>query len=342
MTSFRLCQLWVCLFMIMSPAFGSASLDKEMKKFLSEVSASSNATSASIYEGQKAGYATGGGFTLRNRSSNLNPVTITLPRIDAGCGGIDIHTGGFSFIGGKQLQESLKNIASESASYAFMLGVESVSPMIMSLMKQLQTWANDINTSSINSCETAARLVGSVWPQSDMASQHICQSIGTKQGWLQDRAAERHQCNSKKEREKAFSKLAEDTGLSISAGYNIAWEAIKNQSSLVKNDQFSELLMTLMGTLIVDDEDGEFFPSKATEEGFLKALMEGGSVEVYGCKGKNSKKCLTIEPKSMATTEIAWTNKIENLLKSIQEKVVKDEGQLTQDESELLLKSRIP
>ncbi len=44
---------------------------------------------------------------------------MTLPDINAGCGGIDAYLGSFSFINGEQLQRFVKQIMSNAAGYFF-------------------------------------------------------------------------------------------------------------------------------------------------------------------------------------------------------------------------------
>src|ERR1700722_3305751 len=214
-------------------AFKQEEMKEKMLKYLEDVS-TGNITPAEIYQGQKAGYATGGGVTIRNRVQNLHPATITMPSFDAGCGGIDIYAGGLSFVNGAQLEETLKSIGSASAAYAFMLALETVSPQIANNIKQMQTWANNINSLNINSCETAAQLVGSVWPQQELASQHICQNIGTEKGFLSDRVSARHQCGTRDSRKKGTDP-GQNPDLLALMNYNVAWEAIKKQGALASD-----------------------------------------------------------------------------------------------------------
>ncbi len=44
-------------------------------------------------------------------------ISMTLPDINAGCGGIDAYLGSFSFINGDQLQRFVKQIMSNAAGY---------------------------------------------------------------------------------------------------------------------------------------------------------------------------------------------------------------------------------
>lgn len=332
----------IVLILFLFPLALFASLEKELNSFFEQLGSSSNVNSAEIYNGQKAGYATGGGYTLRNRSIRLQPVTINLPRFDAGCGGIDIYTGGISFVNSEQLIQTLKSIGSSSIGYAFMLGLETVSPQVASTIKQMQTWANAINANSINSCETASQLVGSVWPKNAMASQHICQTTGTHYGWLSDHINSRHDCSTEKTRNDINVRAQDQNPDLLFGNYNVVWEAIRKQGFLTKDNEIAEFLMSLMGTIIVRDSKIEVYPAKATDEGFLKAFFEGGEAVLYSCDSQSKGQCLVIRNSSiMVQKGNSWSGKIERLLLSMQEKILRDE-ELSNEERELLIKTNIP
>lgn len=325
---------------IFFPVFVEADLQQELGRFFDALDSSTNVSASDVYQGQKAGYVTGGGATIKNRSMQLNPSTVNLPRFDAGCGGIDIYTGGFSFINSDQLVDTLKSVGSSSIGYAFMLSLETISPQVANNIKQLQTWANAINATNINSCEVASQLVGSVWPADSMASQHICQSIGTHYGRFTDHVSSRHQCGNHENR-KATSKQALDQNPDLlTDSYNVAWEAIQKQGHIAQDGDMARFLMTLMGTLVITGEKIDLYPAKASEGAFIKTLLEGGSLELYSCDDK--KQCLVINPrKSLIEKRNSWGGKIEALLLSMQEKVLRDE-ELNDEEQELLIKTHLP
>lgn len=317
----------------------NADIKKEMVKFLDDLGSVSNVSGPEIYQGQKAGYATAGGVTIRNKSVNLNPLHVTLPRFEAGCAGIDIFTGGFSFIDDQQLVEALKNIASSTAGYAFMLSLESVSPQIASTMKQMQTWANEVNSHNINSCEAAAGLVGSVWPEDDLASEHICKSEAAQSGIFKDRISNRHQCATRAGRTEAAKNSPKLVDLQLSE-YNIVWKAITKNGGLGNDKKLCELLMTLMGTLVVKDGKCEMFLPKAVDENFLKVFMEGGECELYKCSDEDQ--CLTITKNTVKIEKsAAWKGRVEEILLSIHEKVL-NEAELVEEEFDLVARTSIP
>lgn len=323
-----------------------ADLHTELNNFFERFGSQSNVSSASIYEGQKAGYLTGGGMAIRNRIVNQSPMTVNLPSIDAGCGGIDLYAGGFSFINSDQLISSLKNVGSSATGYAFLLGLETVSPQVANTIKNLQTWANNINSFNINSCEMAAGLVGSVWPRQTQASQHICKTLGGKKGLFDDYLSARHNCSQSSERDNFRKRISEDKDYQdfLFEDYNIAWRVIQKQPFLAKDTETAELFMALMGTVIFTQKGNEPYidpiDSKIYDESFLKSLLEGGELNLYTCQGSSD--CLKVcEKQIYLPPEKSWMGKIRQQMLSIQNKILTDE-ELSKEEKSLLEKTNLP
>lgn len=331
--------------LILSPMLVHGSkIEQKMQAYFDSFGSSSNVNSAEIYKGQKAGYATGGGLTVRNRVLNTTPATIDLPKVDAGCGGIDIYSGGFSFINSEELINNLKSIASSSQGYAFMLALETVSPQIANNIKQMQSWANEINNMNINSCETASQLVGSVWPKETMARQHICKTTGTQTGLFADTVRSRHQCAEYNSRQRAEEKIKDQYPSLLIGNYNIAWEAIQRHEFLSTNPEMAEFFMNIVGTIVFssdgyNEEKVQIYPSKVSDDTFLAHLIQGGPVQLYKCEDE---KCIVIKHKiEEISEEHSWVGKIKRMLLTIQQKILLDE-ELTQKEIQLITRSRLP
>jgi len=335
-------KFWISLLTFV-PLCLNGALQQKLDHFFDSFGGAANMNSGEIYNGQKAGYATGGGVSVRNRVMDSKLATVTLPEFDAGCGGIDIYAGGFSFINSDQLISHLKSIGSSAIGYAFLLGLETVSPQVANTIKQLQSWGNAINSIGINSCEQASSIVGAVWPRDTMASQHICRSLGGQKGLFSDYISGRHQCSTQKGADKASLQegLFDDL---LYEEYNIAWEAIQKQSYLSSDKEVAEFFMTLMGTIIIKQSDGKketaAYPSKIKDESFLRVLLEGGQASIYKCA--ESKQCLRILDSTLTIDPgKAWIGKARNVLLSMQNKILNDE-ELTDFEIDFLSRSRLP
>ena len=81
-----------------SAGTAQAGLQDDMNSFFNNMSYASNSTSAKAWQGQAARYVTGGSFYARTGNKNIQLISISLPSINAGCGGIDVYLGSFSFI----------------------------------------------------------------------------------------------------------------------------------------------------------------------------------------------------------------------------------------------------
>jgi conjugative transfer pilus assembly protein TraH len=294
-----------------------------------------------LYKSQAAGYYTGGGgIVVRSPVKNTQFMGVHKPSIQAGCGGIDIYKGGFSFINGDQLVETLQAISSNAAGFAFMLGLESVSPSVNNTIRQLQSWSNMINGIGINSCEASARLVGSVWPANEMASQHICRTAGTSNPLFSDYLEGRHKCSTANGRQQVTNKVGQE--LPLEGDYNIAWEALKIQPFFKGpgNKELAEMYMSLVGTIVFKEENTpRTFPSKAEDSEFLNHLLEGGKIKKYACKDV---KCLDIEEVEQdISLSDSWFAKIRQNLLTMQEKIIYD-IELEPSEKGLLQTSRLP
>ena len=86
------------------------------------------------------------------------------PGYRSGCGGIDLFSGGFSFINSDQLVGLLKNVMNNAKGYAFTLALEAATPQLANVIKYLQEQAakiNAMNTLPLLHASSAAATVHS-------------------------------------------------------------------------------------------------------------------------------------------------------------------------------------
>ena len=76
-------------------------------------------TSPGSFEDQARGYVTAGGFSGRVDVHNDYLMSITLPKVRAGCGGIDMFLGGMSFLDPEYLVQKLESILQAAPAVAF-------------------------------------------------------------------------------------------------------------------------------------------------------------------------------------------------------------------------------
>lgn len=327
-----------------------AGVNSDLNSYFNNLGFSTNATAPSAYHGQEAGYYSGGSLFARDAVRDVQIAQIDLPSYRSGCGGIDLYAGGFSFVNSDQLIDVMKNVLNNAKGYAFNLALESATPEIANTLKYIQDMANKVNQANINSCETAAGMVGSVWPRTHEAQRQVCADVGTGQGIFGDYAAARQACGAGGEMTQT---LANATGpyknLVLDNG-NIAWRAIQQNGFLQNDVELAELFMSLSGTIIIhkngssDDATNKFafLPSLATNDSLIKGLLHGGQVKIYHCDTTESSGCLNPSIKTLSIVESnSLQGQVVKILNALVDKIYLDEP-LTDSEIGFLQSTRIP
>lgn len=147
--------LVLCAALLTVTPAASADVNSDMNQFFNKLGFASNTTQPGVWQGQAAGYAYGGSLYARTQVKNVQLISMTLPDINAGCGGIDAYLGSFSFINGEQLQRFVKQIMSNAAGYFFDLALQTTVPEIKTAKDFLQKMASDINSMNLSSCQAA-------------------------------------------------------------------------------------------------------------------------------------------------------------------------------------------
>lgn len=302
-----------------------ADINDSMDGYWSSSIGSANVTGPTAFQGQSAGYYTLGNVAFRGPQETTQIGAIQLPSVRAGCGGIDIFSGGFSFINSDQLVAHMKAVASNAISYAFMLAIKSLSPIVADQIESLQKVAGDVNQFNMNSCQQAQALVGGLWGRSDTASNQICTDLSTYRGFYSDRIAARHDCPNRMAQN--LNNLPESDKKVIPINKNIAWEATRQHPMLAGDRELAELFMTLTGTIIYKcpDNNGciiDVLPAEGAKDGVITKLLDGGAVRVHRCD--TTDKCLN--PVKYGGTQTlaanrALKNRVEAMLRSIITKI---------------------
>lgn len=306
-------------------AQGWADVNSSMNAYWSSSIGSANVTGPTAYQGQSAGYYTGGNVAFRGPQETSQIASIQMPSVRAGCGGIDIFSGGFSFINSDQIVAQLKAVASNALSYAFMLALKTLSPIVADQMESLQNIANEVNQFNMNSCQQAQALVGGLWGRSDTASNQICQDLGTYRGFFSDRIAARHDCPNRLKQ--TLDRLPDEDKAVIPINKNIAWEAAKQHPVISADKDTAQLFMTLTGTIIYrcPDDEGcvvDVLPAQAAEDGVITKLLDGGPLRVHRCDELEN--CLN--PQKFGAVQTVATNaalrsRVEGMLREITRKI---------------------
>ena len=338
------------LIMVMVTCFTSlscfASINGDLKTYFDQLGFTSNATAPHAYQGQQAGYYTGGNMFMRNRVRDIQIAHMDLPTYRSGCGGIDVYTGGISVIKADDFVNALQNIMNSGGSYALTLALEEASPIIANVMKYWNQAANFINQSNLNSCETAEALVGGMWPQTRASQQRVCEDVGTGTGMFTDWAQARQGCGFGNKVQDAMSRGKSDPryrDMVLDQG-NLAWQAIQKNAFLKNDEELSDLFMSLSGTIIKNGGRSiEAKASNATDKRLIKAVLYGGEAEVYYCTDSTEPNgCLELGIKKITISkDHAFQSRVQKMLDNMVVKIRADQ-KLSDDEIGLLQSTPLP
>ena len=120
-----------------------------------------NVSNTSAFETQKRGYFSGGGFGTRFDAESQPLVTMTPPKFDVGCGGIDSFFGGFSFLKPEKIIQSFKNIMQAAPAFAFKTALSTLCESCSDITDTLKGLADMANQMSMDEC-AAAKQVGAI------------------------------------------------------------------------------------------------------------------------------------------------------------------------------------
>lgn len=318
----------------------AGDVNSSMDSFFDNSLVMSNVTGPTAYKGQKMGYYSAGNISVRTPQMTSQVSSVQLPSVRAGCGGIDVFGGSFSFISSDQLIATMKATASNAAGYVFLLALKSLSPVIANQLETLQDWAQKANAMNINSCEAAQKLVGSTFDKIDGASNKFCTQLGRENGTYSDAAAAKWGCAKSPQKDLDNVSAAQKEVIPINT--NLAWEAVKKQALFSSNKELGELAMTLTGSVIYSCPGGSaaggctvsMLPAAALDEGTLTAILDGGTVKVHQCDEQvrclnptQFTKTITIAPSA------AFKWQVQTMLLSITDKIRNKQPLTAQEQS---------
>ena len=328
-----------------------ANVGDSMDRFMNDMGGAANVTGPSAFQGQSAGYYSLGNIWTRFPQKTTNIANLQLPKARAGCGGIDIFAGSFSFINASEMVALLKAVANNAVGFAFSLAIDTVCPECSKIMQEFAQKAQLMNNLSINSCEMAQGLVGGIWPKGDLADKAICEAIGNSEGIFSDYAAAKHGCGTRGQRSSTNSGAgANYADVNPAIARNYTWHVLKKSAFFTPNGSFdrelAEYAMTLIGTVIYvppkDDEPGKFVPFAGDASSTLVTALLDGTSSVTMLKCDTSEKCLNPTTQTMSISSAqALKPRVRAMIESMNGKV-RTNAALSTDEIGLLGATTIP
>lgn len=327
--------------LLLSAGVAQASVESDMKSFFNDMTYASNATSAKSWQGQAARYMTGGSFYSRTGVKNIQMMSISLPSISSGCGGIDVYLGALSFINADQFIAFMKQIMANSPGYMFEIALKTTVPELAAAKDYVQKLASDMNQFNMSSCQAAQGIVGGMAAMWSESQQAVCQSVAGQNNIFSDWAASRQGCTTGGDYNKVVGKATGSDADKVLTDTNLMWKAIQN-SALSNSQELGQFAMSVSGTVIFDS-NGKMSVLQSlitNDKAVLNAMMNGGTANVYVCD--NSSKCTAPTINKLTISEssslISMTRKT---LEEIQDKAITDTA-LTDAEKKFINSTSIP
>jgi len=339
-------RLLVLILTFSLAATASADTGSKMDAYWSGSMGSGVVTGPSAYSGQTMRYYAGGNLTMRTPQQNLQLFGFQPPSLSAGCGGIDIFAGGFSFVNSAQLVAFMKAVASNAEGYAFNAALGYLCPTCQKWLNDLQHMAQEINSTNISSCQAASALVNTAFGSLEAGAHSLCSELGTSSGAFSDMVQGWAQCQNN-----SVSQLASGgaTAQQVNpTSLNLAWQALQKNTFLASDSTFAQTMMTITGTLVTNcsgDGAGQCTlsnsPPMGDQKTLIAAMLDGGSVTILKCDELT--KCLN--PTAGQTTTIAassgYKQRVQGLLDDMVQRIVSRQA-LTSDEINLVNASPLP
>jgi len=273
------------------------------KKF----NAMGNFSAPGTYDTQTRGVLSGGQMTVKNRIYSENMVSFAPPSWKAGCGGIDLFGGSFSFISGEQLVQLMRSIASNAASYAFQLALDNVCPDCSKWISEFQNALQDMNEMMSNSCQLAQGIVHDVASAFSNSAKNEARLSESFMGRVSGVFDSFSSLKGKDATKSATSQGNENTPAYQKIVGNIVWKELKERNvgqwfDYSSDTKLLETMMSITGSLIVHpaDEGAEEGTNKTTRMPGNKVgihdLLQGGTFKIYDCSGDDQ--CLIKKDKN--------------------------------------------
>ena len=238
-------------------AFTSTAHAMTMQELFDSVNAQGNVSNPAVLQGQTMNLYTGGSLFMRMPKRTYQLATVTPPSWNAGCGGIDLFAGGFSYINKEQFVAMLRNIGSNALGYGFKLAIQNLCPTCDNVMQALQATAQAANRLNMDSCEAAKGVVNAAVPDTwTRGKQNAAKNFGVDtnlfenitDAWtsVMNNESRANQTVNAAASARPEAKDALPTG-------NVVWKALKKLDGI--SDEQRMILMSMIGSMIFPTGD---------------------------------------------------------------------------------------
>lgn len=334
-----------------------SSIQQETKKWLTDFDANTNVTKPKAIKTSSGYHLSGGSVVTRYKTGQVFQFAdFDPPRMSAGCGGVDMYFGGFSFIDKDQFLDQLKLIADNGKGLVFMMGIKLVSPMLAEQIENIQKIVDQVNQFQSDSCSAALKIAGGIGKA--MGKENLECEMKRMNNFGDDWADAKKKCQGNSgAADTAGETPIEKATFSYTEG-NLSWLAMEQAGLGSYSQEYLELMMNVVGTVIrVKPATGGDKPyvqkvipamfgkekSKPDFDALIEYIVTGENalkVQISKCDPADTVECLKLkEGEDFKVTGLYA--EINKRMKSILVKMEKDTG-FNNDDLKLLGQFSLP
>ncbi len=302
----------VGLMSVQMPA-AEAGLQDKLNSIFNDMA---NVSNPGAFETARRGVVSGGSVYVRSPIVRTRLVDFQPPSFSAGCGGISLFGGSFSFINADQFVALLRAVAANAKGYAFQLALDVACPTCKQLIDSLQAKIQELNSTLGDSCKMAKWLMDESGASTAIKTA-TTQLSSTVNGFFSDAFGAYSQEESKSSNVVTQQK---DPGTTAKITGNLIYKQLASNNSVnwmqgtvgTAQEEY-ELIQSVTGTVIVtpppaadgdstkSDQYGmEWVPSQLSLidiiEGRTNHTINGcAEVKDNDCPSINTKKTLTFK-----------------------------------------------
>lgn len=260
-----------------------------------------NVTNAGVYESASMGVFSGGRITTKARVIDPTWVSLEVPSAKAGCGGIDMYGGSFSFINSDQIVQFIRTMAANAKGLIFKAALENVSPQLSTHLTDFQNIVQKMNDSMLNSCTFAEGLINKPSSTIDSglsilrnASDLAGATSGTFSDFFASKTGAEHPDKTSLE---SVSQTSPEAVADITG--NVLWKQFRQHNAQqwfgYTDDELLQVITSITGTVLVDasaTSEGDSSQGKPTvtpiygDIEIIKTMIFGGvgeEVKYWAC-----------------------------------------------------------
>lgn len=308
--------------------FNASAWAMSMQELFDKINAQGNVSDPAVLQGQTMNLYTGGSLFMRMPKRTYNLASTTPPSWNAGCGGIDLFMGGFSFINKEQFVAMLRNIGSNAVGYGFKLAIQNLCPTCDNVMQALQATAQQVNRLNIDSCEAAKGIVNAAAPDTwTRGRQNAAKNFGVDENFFENITdAWTNVMHDEKRTNETINEIAvkkPELKDQLPTG-NVVWKALKKMDGIT--DEHRMVLMSMIGsTIFPTNGNAKNAIPLARKEITVETLVgsrttsENITVPIWRCDTTTADGCL--DPKEDEMTTKSFKTMVRQKMKAISDKI---------------------